>query len=332
MPSPPTRPARGLPVLVPHLIWEAVLLLATAGVVIFVMVDTEGLFREPNWWSIAYYGLLASGLALSLRTGGPNLAVAGVATFSGAIYATTLTGELDLAPAAAAGLAVAAALGVGLVLGLVAGLTSVPAWAVSLGGLALLGAAVLGMLDNGGVVAVEPLPAPLDEVAIWVVLFFLVTLVGGAIAAIPGMARWFGARRGEQPGFSGGRLVGALLGFGGSSLLGGLAGLAAAGRAGGVFPTIDVFSLLLALAIVLVAGVSAFGGRGGIAGVALAVVLFVAIRHWLAVEGASQTTFWVVIGVAVVIGIVVSRLIEALAPLDRLSRPEPEPPYGGGFG
>lgn len=315
-PAPPVRPVRSAPSLLPHLIWEAVLLVVTVAVVVFVAVTTEGLFREPTWWSVAYFGLLASGLALSLRTGGPNLAVAGVATFTGAIYATTVT-EGDLAPLAGAGVALAAALGVGLGLGLIAGLTSVPAWAVSLGGLALLGAAVFAMLDTGGVVQTEPLPGVLDEPVIWVALFFVVSLVGAAIAALPPMRRWFGARRDASPRFSGGRLLGALLGFAGSSLLAGLAGLASATQVGAVFPTVDAFGLLLALAIVLVAGVSAFGGRGGIAGIALAVVLFAVLRHWLTVEGVSQTVFWVVIGVGVLVGVLVNRLIEAIGPLPR---------------
>jgi ribose transport system permease protein len=320
-PAPPVRPVRSAPSLLPHLIWEAVLLLTTAAVVVLAAVNTEGLFEDPTWWSIAYFGLLASGLALSLRAGGPNLAVAAVAVFSGAVYAELTTGEFDYPPLLAAAVALGAALLAGVLLGLVAGLTSVPAWAVSLGGLVLLLAAVFGMLDPVEVAVVEPIPEPLDQPAIWVVLFLVVSLAGGALAAIPAMRRWFAARRDASPQFSGARLVGSLVGFSGSSLLAGLAGLVLVSETRAVFPSIDMLSLLLALAVVLLGGVSAFGGRGGIAGTALAVALVVAVRHWLLVEDASVAVLWAAVGAMLIIGVLATRLIEAIAPLPREELP-----------
>jgi hypothetical protein len=143
-------------VLVPHLIWEVVLAVVTAVVVGLAAVQTAMFSGDGTWWALAFFGLLASGLALSLRTATPNLAVAGVAVGSGAGY-VWLVLEAELAPLVAALIVLAGAVVVGAVLGVVTGLTSAPAWAVSLAGLAATQALAVAVLGPGGIRATEPL-------------------------------------------------------------------------------------------------------------------------------------------------------------------------------
>ena len=91
---------------------------------------------------VGYLGLIAAGLALSLRTGTPNLAVGSIATATGVLgahLASTDGWSLWAAMTAAVALATAT----GLVAGLIVGALSVPSWAVTLAvGLLVQGAAL----------------------------------------------------------------------------------------------------------------------------------------------------------------------------------------------
>jgi ribose/xylose/arabinose/galactoside ABC-type transport system permease subunit len=287
-------------------------------------------------------GLLASGLALSLRTGTPNLAVGSIAALSAGLY-VVLVDEAELAPLVAALLALVAVLLLGGLLGLVAGLTSVPAWAVSLGGLALAQAVAFAVIDDpAGVVLRDELPG-LNRAAGWFTVFLVLSLGGAALFALPAVRRFFGARTGTGPGrFSGARLVGALVGFVGSSALAGMGGIALVSQLRFYAPgSFGLLWLLLPLAAVLIGGVSAFGGRGGIAGTVLGVALVTVTWRWVDIELAlanvdrwlNQSVAWLIAGLVILAGVGVSRLLEALAPVlppappVPLPSPPPPPPW-----
>jgi len=310
---PPYPPRRSIPVLVPHLIWEPVLLLVTAAVAIVASVRVSVFSGDGQWWTMAYLGLLASGLALSLRLGNPNLSVGGVAAASGAGYVWLLS-ETETPAVLAAGIVVIAAVALGAFLGAVAGLTSVPAWAVSLAGLAVTLALGSAVLDPVGVQTPEQLPGPLDSAWVWLAAFLLISLAGGGLLAIPPVRRLVGTR----PSL-GARVVRAVVGFAGSSALASLAGLALVVQIGGVFGSVSVFPLLVALAAVLIGGVSAFGGRGGIAGTVLGVALLAIAIRWLDLTSVpdwlERSGDWILVAVAILMGIGLSRLFEAIAPL-----------------
>jgi hypothetical protein len=81
--------------------WEGVLLLATVVVAVFAAVDVSGILtRGFVIEQIVGLGFIASGLALSLRTATPNLAVPVVAALSGglAIEAADATGRTRWPP------------------------------------------------------------------------------------------------------------------------------------------------------------------------------------------------------------------------------------------
>ena len=341
LPGHPAAPAaprrqRSVPVLVPHLVWEPLLLVGTGLLILFALRQVPLFDNDRLWWSLSYYGLIATGLAFSFRTGTPNLAVGAVAGLSGGLFFTlNVDGSV---PALLAGLiALAVSLLAGLVLGLIAGLLSAPAWAVSLAGYAVVQGAVFSLInagDIGRVGAAGIMPAPLDRPYSWLGLFLAVSLLGGILFAIPALRRLGVHRAASEARFQGRYLLAAVVGFGGSSLLAGLAGLAMVGERGVALLGGGLLPLFLALGAALIGGVSAFGARGGILGTILGVTLLVVASQWIAtVRFESITTevrqglLWAVPAAAIVVGVAVNRLMEALVP----SRP-PLPPAAGAPG
>ncbi|MEJ3745830.1 hypothetical protein WEI85_21375 [Actinomycetes bacterium KLBMP 9797] len=310
-PPPPALPlvrSRGV---LAHLGWEAILLVAVLGTAVLVAA-TGVLFRGPTpWYTLAAVGLLATGLALSLRTATPNLAVGATAVLSGAVYA-------ELAQDGGAGLpagivAVVVALALGLVLAVIVGLTSAPAWAVTLGGMAVAQAITFALLE-GRTLPVGSLSSGTGMGVFWTLVFVAASVGGGVLWLVPGVRKALAANRtADDPvRFRPAKLVGALAGIGGSSLLAGLSGVVFVTYLGAATPSGD--NLLVAAGAVLLGGVSAFGGRGGIAGTVLATTLLV-----FANQGLSQTdaprwvVFYLPAAFAILLGVVVSRVLEALA-------------------
>src|SRR5690606_27243233 len=119
------------------------------------------------------------------------------------------------------------------------------------------------------------------------------------------------------------RLLWTGVGLAGSSLLAGLAGLAMTARARAALPDDSLQLLFLALGAALIGGVSVYGGRGGIAGTVLGTGLVAEIATWLAMEDPGYPGQWLrlrLVGVVILIGLIFSRVAEAIAPL---AAPEP---------
>ncbi|GAB3529411.1 hypothetical protein [Phytohabitans suffuscus] len=324
-PPPPPRPrARGI---FAHLGWEAFLLLLVLLTAVIVAA-TGTLFRGAQpWGNLATVGLLASAFALSLRTATPNLAVGAIAVLAGATYAKLAQNDV---PGVLAGvLAVLVALLVGLLLGLVVGLTSVPAWAATLGGLALAQGIAFGLLD-GQNVPTGGAPGGTGRAILWTLVFAAVSVGGGLLWLIPGIRAALGANRSQDDPvrLRAAKLAGALAGLGGSGLLAGLSGVALVTYLGVAGPSTGD-NLLFAAGAALLGGVSAFGGRGGIAGTALATALLVFANHGLLQADAPRwVTFYLTPALAILLGVVVSRLIEAISgPYTTPTPPAPAPAW-----
>jgi ribose/xylose/arabinose/galactoside ABC-type transport system permease subunit len=333
------RPRQTVPALVPHLVWEAVLLLMVVAVVGVAAARTPIFGSDGIWWSLAIAGLLASGLGLSLRTGTPNLAVAGIAGVAGMLYAVLVV-DADLPALLAVLVALVAATLIGGLLGLIAGLTSVPAWAVSLAGLALVQGITLAAVDPSGRLVPGDVRL-LNSGITWFVVFVLLSLAGGAILAVPPIRRLVTGRTDTERVRAGGSLsraglVSALVGFGGSSLLAGGAGVLMVVQVQALVPaSFSLFPLLLALAAALIGGTSGFGGRGGIAGTVLGVMLVTVGYRWIEFELRAQDdrslsvlAGWLVVALAILAGIGVSRALVAIAPVgpDDPAPAAPQPP------
>jgi ribose/xylose/arabinose/galactoside ABC-type transport system permease subunit len=322
-PGPPRTRSRGILV---HVGWEVILLVLVLLTAV-VVAATGTLFRGATPWnSLGATGLLAAGLALSLRTATPNLAVGAIAVLGGAVYAKLA--ENDVAGVLAGILAVLVALLVGLVLGVIVGLTSAPAWAVTLGGMAVAQAVVFGLLDGQTVAVVGGNPGGTGRAVLWTLVFVAVSVGGGVLWLLPGVRAALGANRVQDDPvrFRSAKLTGALAGLGGSSLLAGLSGVVLVTYLRAASP-VSGDNLLIAVGAALLGGVSAFGGRGGIAGTVLATALLVFANHGLIQSDAPRwVTFYLPAALAILIGVVVSRLTEALSGPYAAVAPVPPPP------
>jgi ABC-type glucose/galactose transport system permease subunit len=141
------------------------------------------------------------------------------------------------------------------------------------------------------------------------------SIVGGALWQVPSVRRALSAHRGDRDStpWRGTHLLGAFVGMVGSSVLAGLGGVvftfytrSAAVNFG------DDGTLLLVLGAVLLGGVSAWGGRGGIACTVLGLLLLLVIDFGLTVGGQS---FWLTTlpaVLAILIGVFVGWLLELL--------------------
>ncbi|WP_433065960.1 hypothetical protein [Dactylosporangium sp. CS-033363] len=294
---PPVRPLREL---LPNLVWEVVLLLAAIGLTIALYNRAEVLYSSGGiWLGIASLGFATSGLALSLRTGTPNLAVGPLAGLAMYLYVDQNIG-----------VALIAVLGAGVVLALLAGLTGVPAWAVTLVGGLLVQGLTLGLSDA----QTHPLRDRPETFWTWGAGFIVVSIAGGVVFAIPPVRRFLTANRpggGEAGAFSGSKFVGALVGVVGSSFLAGLAGVVLAMQVGASTPADNGFTLA-ALVAAMLAGVSPFGRRAGILGVVLAVVILDAARRFVALEGGGAWVVFTLQGLLGLLGVLVVWIIELI--------------------
>ncbi|MGI5241456.1 hypothetical protein [Dactylosporangium sp. CA-139066] len=298
--APPPRPLREL---LPNLIWEAVLLLIAIGVTIALYTVNDNVFgRGAAWSTLSWMGFAAVGLALSFRTGTPNLAVGQLVSLTGWVYASS--GSMLLA--------VLAALGFGLVAGLLAGLTGLPAWAVTFAGGMVVQALLVSQARNG-TVRVEDYSRP-ESYWIWAIAFALVSIAGAVVFAIPAVRRFLSANRadgGEAGAFSGAKLVGALVGITGSSLLAAVAGLLQTRYLGAAVPY-DTGLLVFAFGAVLLGAVSPFGRRAGILGVVLGTVVVDFLYQIVQLKGGGAWVPVLIAGICALVGLLVIWLIELI--------------------
>ena len=304
-----------------HLVWEVLLGMAAAGLVLANLAQESADYLTSMFGSAAPLGLIAVGLSLSLRTAAPNLAVGMVASVTAALAVHLNQDGWGSGVAIAVGLG--AALGAGLLLGLLAMLLSAPAWALSLGFVFALGAAY-GVLAGDGADPGTPLGGFSAMGAF--VAFAVLSAAGGAVWLIPGVRRALsGLRREGEPGrWAGLRTgLGALAGLAGSTLLAGGAGILEAMEAGSPPPDDAMLVTVSALGAVLIGGVSVFGRRGGIFGTLFGVVIIVSALDLFARNGVVEWLEPVFLGGMVVVGLLVTRAIEGLNALfDRDRTPD----------
>jgi ribose/xylose/arabinose/galactoside ABC-type transport system permease subunit len=289
--------------LVPHLIWEGVLLVALLLVIVIVQAAEPRLWGDSGglWSQWAVIGLMGSAVALSLRMATPNLAVAAVAAAGGVWFVDRVNDGLSVPVAAF--VAILMCLAHGLVLGAFVGATGVPAWAASLGMFALL-QAYLTAHTRGQITGLRGSPGQYDLT--WFLLFVMVSLIGAIGLATPAVRA-----RIAQAGSAGvsSRLVTSLIGLGGSSAIAGLVGVLIARRAQSSSGVVPFDLLLLALGVALVAGVSVYGGQGPIFGVVLASGIATMISHWNIMAGRPAWAQFVLAGVMILVGLLAGWLI-----------------------
>lgn len=303
--------------LVARIAWEAVLLLGALVVLALGVADGHFFGGGGPWPQLAVFGLMAAGVALSLRTGTPNLAVTGIAQFAGLLYVQLRApsrGPGDGWPDVPAILAVlVVCLGIGVVLALLTGLTGAPAWAVSLGGLALVLTVSFAAWGNTPTRLLVPYGGPPGNpnglLTAFAAVFAVGSVAGGLLWLLPGV-RTLTVAGDVGPGR---RLLGALVGLGGSSLLAGLAGVLQAKLLEGANLAGGDQLLLLVFGAALLGGASLAGRGGGIAGTVLATFILVGAGRLVLLQGGtSWTSTFLPASVAIVVGVLVSQLFDWL--------------------
>ncbi|GLY79142.1 ABC transporter permease subunit [Actinoallomurus iriomotensis] len=339
--GPPPRPSTapvapdasaGRDRLLPHLIWEGVLLVIAVLLMIGVAAGSSPHGVTSALGQAGYLGLLAAGLAFSFRTGSPNLAAGTITGFTGTLAAYLATAHgWGTFPAVLVAIVLATL--IGFVLGVLVAVLSVPSWALTLGAAAVIQAIVLKLTH--GVLIPMPFHSSYST-AMWYGIFLVVSVGGGALWLVPGVRTALGTARrtGDPARWTDPRgSLGVVAGLTGSSLLAGLAAvpmlirLQAADSQGSSLTT-------LALAAVLLGGVSVFGRRAGVFGTLFAVTIIALLQWIIAYNGATSWVGTLVVGLAALVGLGVSRGIEGIT--DVLNRPRPAtatppppvPPYG----
>jgi ribose/xylose/arabinose/galactoside ABC-type transport system permease subunit len=311
--TPPPPPASDR--LLVHVVWELLLAVLVAALALVCWRVEPAMFHSAGVRAIAVQaaalGLLAMAVSVSLRAGAPNLAVGAFAAVAGLLFARAYEHDLPVALVPGLGVALVA----GLALGVLVALLHVPGWAASLA--ALCGGLVATTLIGHGtpVTVADGAPDPHRWAYVWFIAVAATSVLAGVFGLIRPLRRAIGAFRpvadpAERRGPGAARMVVLAL-----TVSGGLAGLSGvltavqlrtAGGSGSMLP-----QLLLALGAVLVGGVSAYGRRGGVFGTMFGVLaLVLAVRFGTLRGWSGPATMFGVAGGAIVLGLVVTRLVE----------------------
>ena len=271
-----------------------------------------------------FLGLMATGLAFSLRTRSANLAVGAITYFSSSLAAWLVTAH-DWGKPAAFLVAILLSTLIGVLLGFVVAGLSVPSWAVTLGAVAVIQAVVLAFTKS----PIIPLHfSGTYPTAMWYGLFFVLSAGGGAVWLIPGVRKPLSAAR--EPGEPGRWLglrtgLGAIVGLTGSSFLAGLAAVPLTMRLQAA-DTSATAQVTFALAAALLGGVSVFGRRAGVFGTLLAVTILTLLQSVIVYNDAPLWTETLVVGLAAVLGLAASRGLESVTDALNRARPAAPPP------
>jgi ribose/xylose/arabinose/galactoside ABC-type transport system permease subunit len=293
-----------------HAIWELALLLATGGLAIWFYhghrAALSGAGLRGVLLSAAALGFLALAAGLSLRAGAVNLAVGPIAAGSALFFAT----HSDRGLVVTIAITLLLAAGVGAVIGVLAVVFHVPAWAASLAGAF---AVIVWIQKQAAPAKVTSSYHPDRHAFYWYGGFVALALLGGFLGLVRPLRRGLGRFRpvGDPAVRRGVGAAGvAFAAVVGSSLLAGLAGLLAALSAGVVAPTDGFVTTGLAVGAALLGGTSAFGRRGGIFGTVLAAT-FLALVIAYSDAAHLRISIYALAAGALGAGLVVTRLVEA---------------------
>ncbi|MEU4781266.1 ABC transporter permease [Micromonospora sp. NPDC023633] len=315
-----------------HVVWE-LLLLAGLGVLAYLLWREEpAALRGDGLRSLlldaVVLGLLALAAGLTLRTAAVNLAVGPVAVAA----ALHVAEQGDRGAEAAAGPALAVAALGGLALALVVVVLHVPGWAASLAG----AAAVIVYVEQRSAAVLPQGDYDPERGALHLFVgFAAVAVLGGLFGSVRAVRRVVGRfrpvvdparRRGAvAAAVTSGALVG-------STVLAALAGMLTASRdIAPVAPDPGLDWTVLAVGLALLAGTSAYGRRGGVFGTLLAVCLVTVFLAYAQARGWTVSR-WAVGAVAIGVGLLVTRLVEAYGRPATGAAAEPVPAGDGRIG
>ncbi|WP_410814646.1 ABC transporter permease [Micromonospora sp. 067-2] len=308
-----------------HVVWEILLLAGVAALGWLLWQADPAALRGAGLNTLLVdavgLGLLALAAGLSLRTAAANLAVGPVAVAAALHYAER--GDQGLRDSVGPAVAVAALGGLALALAVV--VLHVPGWAASLAGAA---GVVVFIERRSAPVLVQGDYEPGRTAGYLFAGFAAVAVLGGLFGAIRAVRRLVGRYRPiVDPARRRGAVAAVVTGAAvvGSTVLAALAGvLLAANGPGSVIPTTGLEWTVLAIGVALLGGTSAFGRRGGVFGALLAVGLVTTFQAYARARGWTVDT-WTIGGVALGVGLLVTRLVETFGRPRPGSTERPEP-------
>jgi ribose/xylose/arabinose/galactoside ABC-type transport system permease subunit len=301
--STPARLARGF--LARPLIVIFVLSVILASLISPAFLSTRNVFNLLQQSSID--GIIAIGMTFVILGAGIDLSVGSVAAFGGMVVAILVTNMgVPTAPAIVVSVALGALIGLGQ--GAITALTKVPSFIITLGGLVAIRGLTYLLTDGKPVFNVPDdlrylgagFVGPVPVVGI---IFIVVTILAALFLARARIGRYIYAAGGnpEAARLSGVPVAaviaftfvvsGALASFGGVLLTAWLD----VGQ-----PTASEGVELYAIAAVVLGGTSLFGGKGGVWGTFIAVILLTILRNILNLAGVSPYFQQILTGVVLV--------------------------------
>jgi ribose/xylose/arabinose/galactoside ABC-type transport system permease subunit len=285
---------------------------------------------ERNFWFLLrqnfVYGILAVGMTFVILTGGIDLSVGSVVAFSGLVAAAVAKGGdwrdvgnpdgggLDVLRGAAAGIGVG--VGAGLIHGFAIAKLRVPAFVVTLGGLAAWRGAAQ-VLSEGtpinrfsddfrywGSDFIGPVPVP-------VVIFTIFVIVGYLVLKYTTYGRWIYAVGGnpEASRLSGLNTTGLIMSvYVISGFCAGLCGFMLTSRLGAAEVVAAQGYELTVIAAVVIGGTSLFGGEGSVLGTLAGTLLIGVLNSGLAINNVNPYYQPIIIGVIVVLSVYLDQL------------------------
>ncbi|MGW0195046.1 ABC transporter permease subunit [Nonomuraea sp. NPDC003201] len=299
-------------------VWEGALGVVTVLGLAMVLFTAPGGHLLNILASSAPLGLVAVALSLSMRAGTPNLAVGSVAALSGVLIASVVV-VLGMPLVVGVLLVILLAALSGLVMGAFTVLLEAPAWAVTLAAAVVCDALSLAFTQARTILLPE---APSLSPVVGFAVFAVVSVAGGLLWARREFRQWLAKG-----------WVGPLVGLAGSCVLAALGGFVLLLRLGAAQPgSQGLFTMVFALAAVLLGGTGlpslsslpsplngagaastvADGGRGGVAGTLLAVLILAIVQGELTLLAVPTYVIMIVLGGVVIAGLAVSRALDAL--------------------
>ena len=293
-------------------------LFVTAAVLSPEFLSTRNLSNLLQQSALA--GILAIGMTLVILTAGIDLSVGSTAAFSGMIVAILLDGQVPFVLAIAG--ALLAGLAVGLFMGTLSAQLRLPAFIVTLAGLvSIRGAAYITtdgkpvgqnfpepfLFIGGGYIGFFPVAG---------LIFVGVTVLIGAVLRFTTFGEYIYAVGSNE---EAARLSGVPVKFvqasvfGVSGLLAALAGVLLASRLTIAQPTAFQGAELDAIAAVVLGGTSLFGGRGGVSGTFIAVLLLTVLRNLFNLLGIGSFYQMVATGVILILALILNLVIDSRA-------------------
>ena len=285
---------------------------------------------EQNFWFLLrqnfVYGILAVGMTFVILTGGIDLSVGSVLAFAGLVAAAVAKGSnwRDVGNPDAGGTAVlmaalaamAVGAGAGLIHGFAIAKLRVPAFVVTLGGLAAWRGAAQVMSQGQpinrfsdhyrfwGAGFVGPAPVPVIIFAGFVLFGFLVlrfTTYGRSIYAVGGNP--------EAARLSGLNTTGLIMSvYVISGFCAGLCGFLLTARLGAAEVVAGMGYELIVIAAVVIGGTSLFGGEGSVLGTLVGTLLIGVLYSGLAINNVNPYFQPIIIGVIVVLSVYLDQL------------------------